>query len=935
MKPLFLLFPNILLFAFPFYREPIKKSLPPINDKEVWVFFTDKGFRTETEYKKILEAFSLDLPPEVIEKRLKRMGEPYDFYDLPVNQKYIDEIIARGGRLRAVSNWLNAASFVIDPSLLSEIYSLPFVYDIKPVQMKTFSVQEGEIITAEDSVIYGLSYRQIAMLGVNKAHEKGIYGSNVRIGLLDTGLRRKRKNSEDTTVHSAVENIKVLKEHDFLAGSDLFFARKTNGFSPETTRIKNFRQIEDPEISYLPYNGGNDTIPVLLFIADTLYLTYPKRGLFFSFFTGGSWNLPTMIPLPNVVLHDLSLTQANYLRTAFAIQGADYDERTNVNIYFGYFEDGALRPIQTIEHGKRPFLLSNGERLFLFFTNPDSVIKIRVGENLSDSILWQETGEIGVIPEKVKEFTGIISGETIELFALGLRSGKVYHFHSEDNGNTFEERGAPFSENCSQVKSYLIGDTILLFAKRYYQPPLVSLSWKAMVSGEWSEERMILENLPRLGDFTFSRIDTSYLLLERDGRITLLKSQNRINWQEIPIDTSGFLYSPRIFNYAGEVALLWQKQGDDETDYEEGEDYLEQPHHGTRMASLIAGYSRGNLIGVAPGCQLLVAKTEKLATKTGINYEFLIEEDNWVKGLEWAEQNGADIISSSLGYRGWYSDPDFDGKTAVTSIAGNIAARRGLVIVTAMGNRGRDSLTHPWPRTYLVAPGDADGVLTIGGIRRDSTPWRGSGTGPTVDGRIKPDLVALAEDAVVACPYADGYYEYSSGTSSATALVAGLCALALEAHPNWNIDSLRRALFSTASRSQPDTIYGYGIPNIDSLLKLYPSLLPSYEKDEIGDIYPQPFILGREAKVYFPVLLRNLSHFIRLRIYDLRGKLIVEREIKKRIPPGRYTQKEELEDYGLFWDGKDKKGKECASGIYLVLLQTGFARSVKKFALLR
>ncbi len=155
------------LIAFPLYRQPIKRGMPQIENNQVWVFFTDKGFQTEKEYKALMEKVSFPLPLAVIEKRLIRMGEPYNFYDLPVCERYIEEIVARGGRLRSVSNWLNAASFELDKSLIPEIYSLPFVYEIKPLKAITFSVQEGERINAEDSLIYGLSYRQLALLGVN------------------------------------------------------------------------------------------------------------------------------------------------------------------------------------------------------------------------------------------------------------------------------------------------------------------------------------------------------------------------------------------------------------------------------------------------------------------------------------------------------------------------------------------------------------------------------------------------------------------------------------------------------------------------------------------------------------------------------------------------------------------------------------------------
>ena len=82
----------------------------------------------------------------------------------------------------------------------------------------------------------------------------------------------------------------------------------------------------------------------------------------------------------------------------------------------------------------------------------------------------------------------------------------------------------------------------------------------------------------------------------------------------------------------------------------------------------------------------------------------------YIEALEWADRMGADVVSTSLGYRNWYGDDQFDGKTAPISIAASIAARRGLLIVTAMGNR--DSAYYPWPEPYIVAPGDADGVIT-------------------------------------------------------------------------------------------------------------------------------------------------------------------------------------------------------------------------------
>ncbi len=83
--------------------------------------------------------------------------------------------------------------------------------------------------------------------------------------------------------------------------------------------------------------------------------------------------------------------------------------------------------------------------------------------------------------------------------------------------------------------------------------------------------------------------------------------------------------------------------------------------------SILAGKHEGFLIGVAPDIQILLAKTEYVPE------EEPIEEDHWVQALEWGEELGADVVTSSLGYSDWYDHSDMDGKTAVTTRAANIA----------------------------------------------------------------------------------------------------------------------------------------------------------------------------------------------------------------------------------------------------------------------
>ena len=260
----------------------------------------------------------------------------------------------------------------------------------------------------------------------------------------------------------------------------------------------------------------------------------------------------------------------------------------------------------------------------------------------------------------------------------------------------------------------------------------------------------------------------------------------------------------RDIDVRGEFDVINQDQV---TENEEDDgDVYGQDAHGTLTFSALAGFLQGKLIGPAFNAAFYLAKTEVNSSETQI------EEDYWVEGIEWLDANGASIVSASLGYSDWddgtgydHAAGDFDGRTAVTTRAAVEAMRRGIVVVTAMGNDG------PSPAT-LIAPADADSIVAVGAVDFTGNIAGFSSRGPTSDLRIKPDVCAPGVSVYSAGKASDERYEYSNGTSLATPLTAGVAALVRSARPELTAVQVRDALRETASSaSSPGNVLGWGV----------------------------------------------------------------------------------------------------------------------------
>jgi serine protease AprX len=236
-----------------------------------------------------------------------------------------------------------------------------------------------------------------------------------------------------------------------------------------------------------------------------------------------------------------------------------------------------------------------------------------------------------------------------------------------------------------------------------------------------------------------------------------------------------------------------------------------QHSHGTYILGIVGAYKPGAFVGAAFDASFILCKTEDTTA------EYPAEEDNYVAGLEFAEMNGADLVTSSLGYIDWYTQDDLDGQTAVTTIAVNVATANGMPVCTAAGNNGNDDDPNT---SHLIAPADAFQVITVGALYPDGGGHADfTSDGPTADGRVKPEVMALGVDTRTVSPVDPSGYVAISGTSASTPIVAGAVACLLQAHPTWTVDELREHLFYTARYYRlnralgPYFIRGYGRVN--------------------------------------------------------------------------------------------------------------------------
>ncbi|MBS4012222.1 MAG: S8 family serine peptidase [Bacteroidetes bacterium] len=295
----------------------------------------------------------------------------------------------------------------------------------------------------------------------------------------------------------------------------------------------------------------------------------------------------------------------------------------------------------------------------------------------------------------------------------------------------------------------------------------------------------------------------------------------------------------------------------------DSEDVFNSHRHGTMVLSVMAALLPGQLAGAAPDASYWLFQTEDVKS------EYWIEEANWLRAAEIADSLGVYVINSSLGYTLFddveqnHSYEDMDGITTIIARAAGFAYDKGMLVVNSAGNYGSGN----W--RYIGSPADSHGALAVGALTILGHPAAFSSVGPSYDGRVKPDVMALGYQ--VGLVNVMGVPAIASGTSFSSPIIAALAACLWQEFPDRSNVDIRRAITESSHKFYyPNDSLGYGTPDFARARML---LMNDFNHDDgfLLSVIPNPIIQNS----YIPI--HSVSECLaEYRIYNISGQLVYQ-----------------------------------------------------------
>ena len=231
----------LLVLAVPAGADPLGRVEPRLlaaargtsAPLHVWLELEDKGERSPEELATMLAAAEAALTPRSRARRIRAHVLPLvDERDLPVSERYLGELAARGLAPHAASRWLNRVAVTVPASRLGEIAALPFVRRVAPVEQafRSFEQPPAEALKRTSApplkprtppvrdlgtraLDYGRLQTVMQQVQAFAFHDSGYTGAGVLVCLIDAGF-----NFHDTHEVLAGQVIAPGRTRDFVEG---------------------------------------------------------------------------------------------------------------------------------------------------------------------------------------------------------------------------------------------------------------------------------------------------------------------------------------------------------------------------------------------------------------------------------------------------------------------------------------------------------------------------------------------------------------------------------------------------------------------------------------------------------------------------------------------------------------------------------------------
>lgn len=486
-----------------------------------------------------------------------------------------------------------------------------------------------------------------------------------------------------------------------------------------------------------------------------------------------------------------------------------------------------------------------------YLTKENPKIKLKIGDVLTNNIVDSKIKDsiLNIKSDKKQYYLMTLNRNPSEVEILRLKERGISLLSYIPDNTWYVSLDSKASEeflfNNSQIKLKTLSDPFLIRdiseIKQNYK---VSSAISEDRVGSWSynQEGDLVINVLFFNDVSekeartflqgeqakiYAKIDFAnlYVVSINEDRINSIVSNPKVSWveemqppgedqlsQSLPaLEISSLYNSPYSLTGSG-IQILQMEEGvawnhiafEDRIFYPESVNDTGESNHATSIAGIMVGDGSGNLSlrGIAPNAQIYAYEHDYGVNDTDWNNISTVDND-YIEGIN---TYGVDVITNSwnlllnastVQYLGEYSSfeaiiDDF--------LVGGANNSRMVPIIWSAGNFQNRTVTTSLDYGTIGSKPSAKNVIGVGNVNLNFSIEKNSARGPTYDGRLKPEIVAIgciddtvsSEIGIFSTVDTSSYSRYlvtslappACGTSQSTPHVTGLTALMLEEWDN-------------------------------------------------------------------------------------------------------------------------------------------------------